>query len=205
MARSAQANDQASSNSTSRPKKRKKKKDQPKECLPGLDKLITKTKPKYYFAGIDHGKSGGFCILFPDGKAVSYPTPMKKAAGGNKYDTKGMFHLLCMLHKMRSIGGTIRVFIELQQGRPDTSKWSTQIIGEGFGRWLALIELLEISVEVINPSAWKPHYMPPKAAKVASVMASNIMYATDLKNSQDGQAEAVLIADYGKRRVFGWL
>jgi hypothetical protein len=97
------------------------------------------------------------------------------------------------------------VFIELQQGRPDTSKWSTQTIGEGFGRWLALIELLEISVEVINPSAWKPHYVPPQAHKVASVMASNMMYGTNLKNSQDGQAEAVLIADFGKRRLFGWL
>jgi hypothetical protein len=205
MPRRRQVNDPASSSGTSAPKKRKKKKEGPKECLPGLDQLMTVTKPKYYFAGIDPGKSGGFSLLFPDGKAVSYPTPMIKASGGNRYNTKSMFSLLCMLHKLRSTGGAVRVFIETQQGRPDTSKWSTQTIGEGFGRWLSLIELLELPVEVINPSAWKPYYVPSKAHKWASVMASNVIYHTDLKNSQDGQAEAVLIADYGKRKLFGWL
>src|SRR4029079_5611790 len=143
MAKRKQGGDPASSSSTSHPRKPKKKKqDQPKECLPDLDKLVKVTKPKYYFAGIDPGKQGGFSILFPDGKALSYPTPMKKAAGGNHYNIKRMFSLLCLLQKLRSTGGIVRVFIEVQQGRPDTSKWSTQTIGEGFGRWLALIELL---------------------------------------------------------------
>ena len=206
MAKPKRGSGQVSSKRTSRPRRAKpKSKDGPRECLPDLEKLERKTRPKYYFAGIDPGKSGGFSVLFPDGKALSYATPMKTGSGGNRYDTKAMFALLCILHKLRSTGSMVRVFIEVQQGRPDTSKWSTQTIGEGFGRWLALCELLDLSVEVINPSAWKPFYVPAKAHKWASVMASNIMYDTNLKNSQDGQAEAVLIADYGKRKLFGWL
>lgn len=185
--------------------RKKNKKDQPRECLPGLNKFSTKTKPNYYFAGIDPGKAGGFSILFPDGKAVAFPTPMKNKAGIRKYDTKRMFQLLCMLHALRKKGGVVRVFIELQQGRPITGKGITQTIGEGFGRWMALIEVLDLTVEAFSPSMWKPIYVPTNAHKVASVMASKIMYKTEFRDTEDGLAEAVLIADYGKRRMFGWL
>lgn len=93
--------------------------------------------------------------------------------------------------------------IEFQHARPGDGKPQLMSLGVGYGRWLQTIELLfGENYQLIVPGVWKPRYLPKGAAKPASVALAMQLYpGLGLKKDEDGKAEALLMADYLRRRA----
>lgn len=96
-------------------------------------------------------------------------------------------------------------FIELVHSMPKQGVASSFSFGKGFGAWLGILAGRRISYTLISPQEWKRHHGLIKADKDASRVRAAQLYpalAGDLRRAKDdGRAEALLIADYGKFKL----
>ncbi len=72
--------------------------------------------------------------------------------------------------------------------------------GVGFGSVLSVLQALHISLEFVTPAVWKRAYGLSRD-KHASLFKARLMFPTAELNlaKHDGRAEALLIAEYGRR------
>tara|TARA_Y100000114_G_C11753034_1_gene325417 strand:+ start:800 stop:1309 length:510 start_codon:yes stop_codon:yes gene_type:complete len=155
--------------------------------------------------GIDPGLSGGVAILDMDGAVRSVSLTPTISVGKTKrdYDIQEMQRLL-------SGGDVLWAFIESQSARPGQGVSSTFKTGYGYGIWLALITSCEISLNVVSPRTWTSKMLSgvPGDGKDRNILAAKRLFPkTDLRKSErarkphDGIADALLIAEYGRRQI----
>ena len=174
------------------------------------------------YAAIDPGMSGGLGAIFPDGSCFVLSTPVavartkyaraKTKAGKTKYSIKRTYiasRMLKVLEQLKRVAKTqacnLVVGIEFQSARPTDGKPQLMALGIGYGRWLQTLELLfGKDYKLIVPGVWKPRYLNTGAPKLDSVILARQLFAgVSLKNAEDGKAEALLMADYLRRRASG--
>ena len=155
--------------------------------------------------GIDPGLSGGVAILGMDGDVKSLSITPTLSVGKTKrdYDMQEMKSLL-------SVDGVLWAFIESQSARPGQGVSSTFKTGYGYGIWMALISSCEISLNVVSPRAWTSKMLSgvPGDGKNRNILAAKRLFPkADLRKSErarkphDGIADALLIAEYGRRQI----
>lgn len=181
--------------------------------------------PKYtqtIYAAIDPGLSGGIGAIFPDGSCFVRNTPVlttrtkyaraKTKSGKTKYSVKRTYvakKMLAVLQQLKRVAAesscNLAVGIEFQSARPGDGKPQLMALGTGYGRWLQTLEILfERDYVLIVPGVWKPRYLNTGAPKLDSVvLARKLFPGVPLKNNEDGKAEALLMADYLRRRASG--
>lgn len=94
------------------------------------------------------------------------------------------------------------IWIEEVHSMPRQGVKSMFTFGRSFGATVAVARLTGIPVEFVIPQVWKPAVgIPPKSDKKYGLrLARELFPDVDLHwESKDGRADALLIAEYGRR------
>lgn len=161
--------------------------------------------------GVDPGKSGALAVIDSDGSVVDLqPTPMIRGGQGGRdeYDIRAISTYL-MAMKLKS-GGALFVTVEKSQPLPPKMGGSIANFQRGASRgWEWLLVALGVSYQLVSPRSWQAamHAGAPGAdTKQRSIIAAQRLFPiADMKRSprckgpDDGIAEALLLAEYGRR------
>lgn len=152
-----------------------------------------------YYLGIDPGLGGAVGVLDEDGQFVCvHDMPTCAATTGRRQlDAGGLASIL-----KQYIG---HVTVERVHARPGEGATGAFSFGHSFGGIVGVLEALGIPYELANPQTWK-HVMaiPRGATKEASIAAARRLLPTACdhltRKKDDGRAEALLLAEFGRRR-----
>lgn len=158
------------------------------------------------FIGIDPGKSGAVGIIRPGSTLVveTFDTPIMKAAKGtkNSYDVQGMLDILV---KAKESGKTYAI-LENVHSMPGQGVSSTFDFGKGFGIWIGILAALKIPHTLVSPVRWKKAMLADMTqdkgvsrTRVQQLFPDQAELFAKVKD--DGRAEAVLMAEYGRRTL----
>lgn len=134
--------------------------------------------------GIDPGKKGGIAVIGPLNE-VLYLSKMPAIH----------LEILELFMTLRDEYKVEMIFIEETQYRPNQRGVITTLTN--YGRLLGYIEALGIKCTKIHPTTWKKKFGLTKD-KADSINMANREFNQSLSISRDGEAEALLIALYGR-------
>lgn len=165
------------------------------------------TNSNEYVLGVDPGLSGGLALLDLkyQSSAHVFPMPTRKIAGGkSEVDSVRVEkilaeHLICL------------AVVERVHSFPHQGVASMFGFGKNYGRVLALIEAKLIPIEQPLPQRWKKEILrDTKKDKDAAVhyVKDRFPYLSLLateksKKPHDGIADAVCLAEFGRRLLLG--
>lgn len=155
--------------------------------------------------GIDPGLDGAVAVIHPKG-IVIYDTPIIDVGIGKKirrkYNLKEMVSIISAI-KLRD--SFTECWIEDVHAMPGQGVTSMFSMGRGLGSWEAIVTALMIPLYFVSPVRWKKTIMDGmgKEKSAAVLKAQQIFPEACLKTPRgrllDGRAEALLIAEYGRR------
>lgn len=144
------------------------------------------------YIGIDPGQSGALAVISPQG---TFAIPFDE----DEYiDT---------LNACVQEGGGIRAVVEHVHSMPKQGVASSFKFGQNFGWILGVLAALEIPVELVNPQKWKREFSCTSDKNTSIAVARRLFPTTSLlatprcKKPHDGMAEALLMAEYCRRRM----
>ncbi len=148
------------------------------------------------YIGIDPGLSGAIALFDSDfGPIVEdMPTMGKIVDGGN----------IANFFTGRDYKGRCHAFIEDVHSMPKQGVSSSFCFGRSFGTVIGVLAALEIPITFVSPQRWKKLFglNKDKAASRRRAIELFPALAGDLKRvKDDGRAEALLIAEYGRRTL----
>lgn len=161
------------------------------------------------YIGIDPGKDGAVSFITENSSIRIVDTPtlkVRKGSGKREFDVAGMVAILEGWKEPAH-----RVFLERIHSMPGQGVASMFSMGEGYGLWQGILAALGLSYELVTPQRWKRAMMDgaPKD-KAASVLVASRLFpgsATLLRGPRgaalDGRADALLLAEYGRRTCGG--
>lgn len=151
------------------------------------------------FIGIDPGLSGAVAII--DGHRVwLHDAPVVKVKKTEYLPDQAADLLRPYTRRGYAI-------LEAVSGRPGQGAASARSIGLGFGLWLGILASLEIPREMVQPGVWKRTFSLLGCDKGASRLRAQSLFPQvrdELRLvKHDGRAEALLMAEYARRRHGG--
>lgn len=147
--------------------------------------------------GIDPGKKGGYAVIELDGEVKIYG---RMALSGREISIQPFVEL------MKGQAEKLLVVIEKVHSMPSQSSQSTFTFGEGYGKIKGACEALGVSYELAHPQTWKREVLQgtdrTKQAAIEWVKRRypGVNLARGGKVESDGIADALCIAEYGKRK-----
>lgn len=148
--------------------------------------------------GIDPGKKGGYCLIGPTGELKLYA---RMELNGREISVQPFVNLLCPSDSVKTL-----VVIEKVHSMPGQSSQSTFTFAEGYGKIKGVCEALGVSYELVHPQTWKREVLQGSdRSKEAAIEWVKRRYPeVDLgkggRVDSDGIADAVCIAEYGRRK-----
>ncbi len=151
--------------------------------------------------GIDPGMTGAIAILSAAGDLeLVTDLPIVRDRSLAWVDGSALQTML-----LEAIGGRqSRALVERVSAMPKQGVASSFLFGVGFGSILSVIQAMHIPLEFVTPVVWKRSYGLSKD-KHASLHKARLMFPTAELHlaKHDGRAEALLIAEYGRRAALG--
>lgn len=147
-------------------------------------------------AGIDVGKKGAFAWI-DDGVVTINIQPML----GKGWDEKEMSRLCAYPYD--------HVFIEAAQARTLDSRGRVLTFGTHFGLWRGMLTANGRAYTIVAANKWKRAMGVTKDKQSSILMAQRLFPGVNLlptprcTKPSDGMAEALLIAEYGRRVLCG--
>lgn len=179
------------------------------------------------WAGIDPGKMGWAVVLKPDGTLKTWAAPVvEEEDGPAKYDLRVAVEVA---REFKALGVRI-VMLERQQPAyraPGQDKAFNNLvrasftIGYGFAMWETALTAADVKYELVMPGVWKKGMgitaskeVTERAARAQAVKGNSVNLAALLWPEHDfrrtprckpspDQAEAALLAEYGRRKYGG--
>lgn len=165
--------------------------------------------------GIDPGLSGAIAlmILNLDGscqKVQAFPMPTKPGAKkGMDVSAQGV--RACLAWPNQLLGKVELALIEdvhAMKGQGVTSSFS---FGRGYGKVLGVLECLDIPYQTVQPQRWKKAVLDGLGREKSDAIrwvqnrfpTLSLLPTAKSKKPSDGMAEAVCIAEYGRRLLVG--
>lgn len=160
-----------------------------------------------YFIGIDPGLHGGIAIVYPD-RIETFPMPLLSSQKGlNAYDH---FWLKRFFNLATSDSYAV---LEQQQAMPEQGVVSMLTIGYGFGALKQCLVDFAIPHEVVRAQTWQKEYnisgkkgnTKAQALRICQDLFpdANLLATERSRKSHEGIVDAVLIAEYARRRYGG--
>lgn len=167
--------------------------------------------------GIDPGLSGAIAVVKSPIASVHDMPTLEIIAGRKRSKTTGkmvdvkrnkynILEIKQILQQVRDMSdGSIECWLEKSQAMPDQGGVSNFNYGVGFGILQAVVMCLGIPLNLVAPVTWKNKIMAgqgkEKDAAVyrASQLFPGVTLTTPRGRLLDGRAEALLIAEYGRR------
>lgn len=147
-------------------------------------------------AGIDPGLKGAIALICSDGGTLLFDMPIYRKDKKNWIDVQSLFKILNAIRQECD-----SIYIEKVHSMPNQGVSSTFKFGKGFGILIGMCTALDFSVRLVTPQSWKKHFGIGRDKK-QSIELANELFNVSIQSSKDGQAEALLIAEYG--RVKKW-
>ncbi|MBC8388982.1 MAG: hypothetical protein H8E13_13180 [Actinobacteria bacterium] len=146
-----------------------------------------------YFIGIDVGKSGAVAVINKTTKKV-YDCPLIKNKTKKVIDINSLYLILS------SFSANSTVLVENVHAFPGQGVVSMFSFGKGFGIYLGLLTALEMKYKLVTPQKWKKEFnLKGKNKKDSIAVAKKLFPNIKITKSKDGRADALLIAEYGRR------
>lgn len=150
--------------------------------------------------GVDPGASGALALLFEDQLlVVDMPTHSVKRGKGEKREVDG-YALRHLLEELRPDVA----YLEQVGGITGQSASAAFNFGRASGVVEGALKMAGVRVEMTAPHVWKRR-MGLKGGKDASRARSSALFPAYAHNwkrvKDDGRAEAVLIAEYGRQQL----
>jgi hypothetical protein len=170
------------------------------------------------YIGIDPGLDGGIAVIRIGANGVFteiYDTPVYEVKSAKK--TRREMNLVGIVNLFVGVIGLsvpaspnlVFVVLEKVHSMPEQGVSSSFNFGRGFGQWEGILAAMEIPYMLVDPRRWKAEMMPDmgKDKDAARMIAGRLFPQAVSKLSRkkdDGRAEALLLAEYGRReRDFG--
>jgi len=156
------------------------------------------------FIGIDPGFSGAMASIEGRNGEAQYEihdAPILDVAGRRQMHVAAMID---MLSQWRDRPEVVRVFIERVHSMPGSSGRSMFAFGEGYGIWQGVASTFGYAIERVEPARWKGRMMDgmgkdKDAARFRAALLFPSLAPLLARKQDDGRAEALLIAEYGRR------
>jgi len=151
-----------------------------------------------YYIGIDPGLDGAIAWIDnrePDTTCYEKTPTMYIKKTKREYDISKMVNIL------NSFDFSVLTLLESVHSMPKQGVASSFNFGMGFGIWKGILTALEIPFELVPPQRWKKEMMYGMGKeKSASILKAKQLFPhLDLKKSEHGIADAILMAVYGMR------
>lgn len=141
------------------------------------------------YIGIDPGKSGALAVISDDGSVSIVP-----------------FDPETYKETLRYASGPTRAVLEHVTAMPKQGVTSMFHFGENFGYIKGLLEAFQIPYELVRPQKWKKEF--GISDKNSSVECCKRLFpgvplrrTERCRKDDDGMAEALLMAEYARRRL----
>jgi crossover junction endodeoxyribonuclease RuvC len=166
---------------------------------------------KKLIIGIDPGLKGAIGVLCSDGSYGVYDIPVMSVEKSNK-KIKNMIDLIA-LNKLvcaivdSNIDRQIEAWVELVNAMPGQGVTSMFSMGRGLGNIEMVLTCYQIPINWVSPQKWKKEVIFGAGSdKLISVdKAKELFPLCELETKRgrklDGRAEAMLIAEYGRRQT----
>ena len=145
------------------------------------------------YVGIDPGKKGGYALIDDTG-ARAYP-----------WDDQRFIE--DMRVTANRLDDTAMACVEKVGAHPRQGVTSMFTFGQGFGYILGVLAALGIGVQLVPPGTWKKEFSLIGKDKAASVEVCkrlfpgvNLLPTEKCRKDSDGMAEALLMAEYARRK-----
>jgi len=162
---------------------------------------ITLPKTKVVI-GIDPGRMGAIAVLgFKDIIVRDCPTHNIEVAKKKRIrcDPHGMATAIKLF---RGPAVDTHVFLEKVGPMPKQGVTSMFTFGESFGYWQGVLAALEIPYTMVHPITWTKVMLKGMRGKdAARQRAAQLFPDIDLGAKSKGRADALLIAEYGRREL----
>lgn len=155
--------------------------------------------------GIDPGLTGAVAVIRDDLVLKLLDTPTLKAGSKMHYVASAMAAILLEASQERR-SEPIRLGVESQSPRPVQGVKAAFRTGEGWGVWLAVIQLSGISYEELRPQQWQgiAGVLKKSGKEGAGLIAARLFPDAELRTPRgrliDGRADALCIAEAVRRR-----
>ena len=162
--------------------------------------------------GIDPGLSGAVAALDEQGKIITVQDvpvlTVKKAKGHKRVYVESQMATILESIKASAPGGrdSLIVFLESVHAMPGQGVTSMFSMGTGLGIWLGILAALRIPYERVEPAKWKREMgIASGSDKSASIVRASQLFPTASlsRKKDDGRADALLLAEWGRRKMTG--
>lgn len=154
------------------------------------------------YIGIDPGLSGAVAVLNGEGAVCCIHDTPTLTVEGEK--TKRKYNVPAMAALLEGIHDGVLVVLENVHSMPKQGVASSFTFGMGLGLWMGIIGAFQLPLEMPSPQRWKKEMLADqgkekdasrfKAIQLFPSVADQLNRVKD-----DGRAEALLMAEYGRR------
>jgi len=173
----------------------------------------------YTYAGIDLGFSGAIAVISSEGKVVDIQEIPTLKVIINKKERNAFDVSACSMLVFNLLSTCDMVFVEKVQ--PVMAKFGASSgasnfhLGYCLGMFQMAMETMKVRYELVKPKEWQKHFgiIRPKdddkwntkgaAYQVAKGLFPDAELTTKRGRVLDGRSDALLIAEYGKRKITG--
>jgi hypothetical protein len=136
-----------------------------------------------------------------------FDTPTMIVAGEKnkrRYNTAAMAALLEPYVEKYSEPSEVLVILENVHSMPKQGVASSFCFGQGLGMWQGIIAALGLPLEMPSPQRWKKEMLADQgkdkdASRFKAIALFPALAAQMSRVKDDGRAEAILMAEYGRR------
>ncbi len=150
----------------------------------------------HYYLGIDPGRRGGLALI-DEHKNLIYIEPMPLLNSGYNYDL-----IVNMIEKLPE---TTTIVLELKPGVMEKSASPTTSFGFHCGAIFGIC--IKYNPQIVSPKTWKNEFdvfrnykETRHDMKLRSIHEAEKLFKRIFKKNEDGMAEALLLAEYGRRQ-----
>lgn len=147
--------------------------------------------------GVDPGATGAWALV-SDGWATVHDCPV----------FSGILSESGRVLLRRAQPGLVCAYVEFAASRPGQGVRSMFNFGMNYGAWLGVLSYEGVRVELVTAGVWKKYFglTRDKDESLAKALEIFPTMAKELARKKDhGRAEALLIAEYGRRKEGGIL
>lgn len=147
------------------------------------------------FIGIDPGKDGAMAVITDRGVHV-YP-----------FDKPSYIKAMANVRAETLDSGSVKCVLEHVGAMPGQGSVSMFHFGENFGWIQGMLDSYAVSYELVRPQKWKKEFSCTSDKNTAIAVATRLFPHVDLrrtpkcKGPHDGICEALLMAEYARRKL----
>ena len=160
------------------------------------------------YIGIDPGLNGAVGVVWDSELAYCDPqvfdTPTMVVSGIKNKRVHNTAAMAAILKPWSTIAEKVLVVLENVHSMPKQGVASSFSFGQGLGMWQGIIAAFGMPLEMPSPQRWKKEILADQgkdkdASRFKAIQLYPALASQLSRKKDDGRAEAILMAEYGRR------